>query len=130
MLKILLVPSPARKLEAGKGLARLAQAEQPLDRGSAISRLGADLDVQLFATPWIAVCQASLLFTVSQSLLKLMSIESIMPFNHHILCDSLLLPPSIFPSIRVFPNESALHIRWPEYRSFSFSLSLLMNIQD
>ena len=78
--------------------------------------------VQLFATPWTAACQASLSFTISQSLLRLMSIESVMPSNHFILYRPLLLP-SIFPSIRVFPNESALHIRWPKYWSFSFSIS-------
>ena len=64
--------------------------------------------------PWTAACQASLSITNSQSLLKLMSIESVMPSNHLILCLPLLLPPSIFPSIRVFPNESVLHIRWPK----------------
>ena len=79
--------------------------------------------VQLFVTPWTAVCQASLSITSSWSLLKLMSIESVMPSNHLILCHPLLLPPSIFPSIRVFPNESILHIRWPKYWSFSFSIS-------
>ena len=79
--------------------------------------------VQLFATPWTAACQASLCFTISQSLLKLMSIESVMPSNHLILCRPFLLMPSIFPSIRVFSNESALHIRWPKYWSFSFSIS-------
>ena len=77
--------------------------------------------VQLFATPWTAACQASLSITSSQSLLKLMSTELVMPSNHLILCHSLLLPPSIFPSIRIFSNESALHIRWPKYWSFSFS---------
>ena len=79
--------------------------------------------VQLFATPWTAACQASLSITNSQSLLKLMSTESVIPSNHLILCHTLLLPPSIFPNIRVFPNESALHIRWPRYWSFSFSIS-------
>ena len=79
--------------------------------------------VQLFATPWTAACQASLSITSSQSLLKLMSTELVMPSNHLILCHSLLLPPSIFPSIRIFSNESALHIRWPKYWSFSFSIS-------
>ena len=74
------------------------------------------------ATPWTAACQASLSITISQSLLKLMSIESVMPSNHFILCHSLLLP-SIFPSIRVFSNESALCMRWPKYWSFSFSIS-------
>ena len=79
--------------------------------------------VWLFATPWIAERQASLSFTISQSLLKLMSIESVMPSNHLVLCHLLLLLPSIFPSIRVFSNELALHIRWPKYWSFSFSIS-------
>ena len=79
--------------------------------------------VRLFATPWTAVCQASLSFTISWSLLKLMSIESMMPSNHLILCHPLILLPSIFPSIRVFSNESALCIRWPKYWSFSFSIS-------
>ena len=79
--------------------------------------------VLLFATSWTAACQASLSFTISQSLLKLMSIESVMPSNHF-LCRPLLPLPSIFPSIRVFSNESALHMRWPKYWSFSFSISL------
>ena len=79
--------------------------------------------VPLFATPWTAAHQASLSITNSQSLLKLMSIESEMPSNHLILCHPLLLPPSIFPSIRVFSNESVLHIKWPNYWSFSFNVS-------
>ena len=79
--------------------------------------------VQLFATPWIAARQASLSKTNSQSLLKLMSIESVLPSNHLILCPPLLLAPSIFPSIRVLSKESVLHIRWPNYWSFSFSIS-------
>ena len=74
-------------------------------------------------TPWTAACQASLYITNSQSLLKLMSIESLMTSNHLILCHSLLLPPSIFPSIRVFSSESVLHIRWTKDWSFSFSIS-------
>ena len=74
-------------------------------------------------TPWTAAHQASLATTNSWSLLKLMSIESVMPYNHLILCCPLLHPPSIFPSIRVFSNESALHIRWPKDWSFSFSIS-------
>ena len=78
---------------------------------------------QLFVTPWTAACQASQPFlTNSQSLLKLMSIKSVMPSNHLILCP-LLLPPSVFPSIRVFSDESALCIRWPKYWSFNFSIS-------
>ena len=79
--------------------------------------------VRLFATPWTAACQASLSITNSWSLLKLMSIELVMPSNHLILCHPLLLPPSIFPSIRVFSNESVLCIRWPKYWSFSFNIS-------
>ena len=79
--------------------------------------------VQLFATPWTATCLASLSFTISQSLLKFMSVELVMPSNHLILCYPLLLLPSIFPSIRVFSNESVLCIRWPKYWSFSFSIS-------
>ena len=75
--------------------------------------------VQLFATPWTAACQASLSITSSWSLSKLMSIESVMPSNHLILCRPLVLLPSIFPSIRVFSNESALCIRWPKYWSFN-----------
>ena len=78
--------------------------------------------VQLFATPWTAARQVSLSFTNSRSLLKLMSIESVIP-NHLILCRPLLLLPSIFPSIRVFSNESVLLIRWPNYWSFSFRIS-------
>ena len=79
--------------------------------------------VRLFATPWTTASQASLSITKSWSLLKLISIESVMPSNHLILCHHLLLLPSIFPSIRVFSSESALHIRWPKYWSFSLSIS-------
>ena len=79
--------------------------------------------VQLFATPWTAAHHASLSITNSRSLPKPMSTESVMPSNHLILCHPLLLLPSILPSIRVFSNESALHIRWPKYWSFSFSIS-------
>ena len=79
--------------------------------------------VRLFATPWTAACQASLSITNSRSLLKLMSIELVMPSNHLIICRPLLLPPSIFPDIKVFSNESALRIRWPKYWCFSFSIS-------
>ena len=78
--------------------------------------------VRLFATTWIAACQASLPITNSQSSLKLMSIESVMPSSYLILCHPLLLLPPIPPSIRVFSNESILHTRWPKYRSFSFSI--------
>ena len=80
--------------------------------------------VQLFAAPWTSVRQASLSITNSQSLLKLMPIKSVMPSNHLILCRRLLLPPSIFPSIRVFANESVLRSRWPKYWSISFSFSI------
>ena len=79
--------------------------------------------VRLFATPWAAARQASLSITNSRSLLKLTSIESVMPSNHLILCCPLLLLPSILPSIRVFSKESVFHIRWPKYQSFSFSIS-------
>ena len=79
--------------------------------------------LRLFATPWTTARQPSLSITISQSLLKLMSIESVMPSKHLILCHSLLLPPSIFPSIRVFSNELSLQIKQPKYWSFSFSIS-------
>ena len=80
--------------------------------------------VWLFATPWTAEQQASLSITSSQSLLKLMSIKSVMPSNHRILCHPLILPPSMFPSVGVFSDESVLRIRWPKYWSFSFNISL------
>ena len=79
--------------------------------------------VQLFVSPWTAARQASLSFTISRTLLKLISIESVMPSNHLILCCPFLLLPSIVPSVRIFSNESALRIRWPKYWSFSFSIS-------
>ena len=79
--------------------------------------------VWFFATPWIAIHQVSLSVSNSRSLLELMSIESVMPSNHLILCCPILLLPSVFPSIRVFSNESVLCIRWPKFRSFSFSIS-------
>ena len=85
--------------------------------------------VWLFATPWTAACQASLSITNSWSLLKLTSIELVMPSNHLILCHPLLLLCSVFPSIRVFSNETVLCIRWPKYWSFSFCISPV-NIQD
>ena len=80
--------------------------------------------VRIFATTWTSAQQASLSITNTQIILKLISIESVMPYNHLILCGPLLLVPSIFPSIRVFSNEQVLHIRWPKYWSFSFSSSL------
>ena len=79
--------------------------------------------VWLFVTPWTGACQAALSFTISWSLLKFMSTESVMPSNHLILCHPLLLLPSIFSSIRVFSSESVLRIRWPKYWSFGFSIS-------
>ena len=91
--------------------------------GTGVSSVQLLSHVQLFATPWITALQASLSIINSQSLLKLMCIESVMPSNHRILCRPLLLLPPIPPSIRVFSNESVLHIRWPKYWSFSFSIS-------
>ena len=90
-------------------------------RGS-ISSVQSLSHVELFATPWTIACQASLSITNSQSLLKLKSIELVMQSNHIILCYPLLLLSSILPSIRVFSNESTLHMRWPEYWSYSFSI--------
>ena len=86
--------------------------------------------VRLFATPWITACQASLSITNSQSSLKLMSIKPVMPSGHLILCRPLLLLPPVPPSIRVFSNESTLHMKWPKYWSFSFNISPSMNTQD
>ena len=92
-------------------------------RNSPISSVQLLSRVRRFATPWTTAHQASLSITNSRSLLKLMSIASVMPSNQIILCRPLLLLPSIFPSLRVFSNESVLHIRWPKYWSFSFSIS-------
>ena len=86
--------------------------------------------VRLFVTPWTAAGQDSLSVPITQSLLKLMSIESVMPSNHLFLCHPHLFLPSIFPKIRVFSNKSVLHIRWPKYWSFNFSISPSVNIQD
>ena len=91
-----------------------------LSKSSSVQLLSCIL---LFVTPWTAAYQASLSIINSWSLLRLMSTESVMPSNHLILCHPLLLPPSIFPSIRDFSNESILHIKWPKYWSFSFSIS-------
>ena len=91
--------------------------------GLSISISSAAQSCPLFATPWTAAHQASLSITNSRSLLKLMAIAWVMPSNYLILCHPLLLPPSIFPSIRVFANKSVLRIRWPKYWSFSFSIS-------
>ena len=108
------------------GLATLALRATIALRVSSVQLLS---HVWLFVTSGTAACQASLSITNSWSLLKLLSIESVMPSNHLIFCCPLL-PPSIFPSIRVFSNESVLRIRWPKYWSFSFTISLPMNIQD
>ena len=97
-----------------------AYKEEPCIQFSLVQSLSR---VRLFATPWTSVCLASLSITNCWSLLKLMSIESVMPSSHLILCRPLLLPPSIFPSIRVFSNESVLCIRWSRYWVFSFSIS-------
>ena len=96
------------------------QYQQPVTIFSSVQSLSR---VRLFEIPWTAACQASLSITNSRSLLKLMSIKLVMPSNHLILCVPLPLLPSIFPSIRVFSNESLLHIRWRKYWSFSFSIS-------
>ena len=94
-----------------------------------ISSVQSLIRVQLFGTPWTTARQASLCITDSQSPPKFMSIESVMPSNHLILCCPFLLLPSVFPSIRVFSNESVLHIRWPEYWSFVFqSISALTSV--
>ena len=96
------------------------EIENLANQFSSVHSLGC---VRLFATPWTAAHQASLSITNSQSLLKLLSLESVMPSNHLILCRPLPLLPSIFPSIRVFSHESAPRIRWPKYWSFSFNIS-------
>ena len=105
---------------AGGFFTTSATWEAPFSHFSSVQLLNR---VRLFVTPWTAAHQNSLSITNSRSLLKLMSIESLMPSNHLILCRPLLLLPSIFPSIRVFSNESPLHIRWPKYWSFSFSIN-------
>ena len=102
---------------------RLVLTDKLISEFKAISSVHSLSRVWHFATAWTVAQQASLSINNSWSLLKLMSIESVMPSNHLILCRPLLLPPSIFPSIRVFPNESVIHISWPKYWSFSFSIS-------
>ena len=101
----------------------LILSKEDLKQGIQFSSIQSLIHVLLLVTPWTAAPQASLSFTNSQNLLKLMSIESVMPSNHLILGHPLFLPPSIFPSIRVFSSESVLHIRRPKYRSFSFSVN-------
>ena len=121
--------APGRGSPPGGGAPRLSRctaAAQPPggeDFSLQFSAVQSLSRVQLFATPWTAARQASLSFTYSWSLLKLVSIESVMPSNHLIFCRPLLLSPSIFPSIRVFSNESALCIKWPKLRSFTFNIS-------
>ena len=112
LLKAVPYPLPSKDLEKGeKPSGTLISSVQPLSH------------VQLFATPWPAAHQASLSIANSQSLLKFMSIELVMPSNYLILCCLLLLQPSILPSIRVISNESVLRIRWPKYWNFSLSIS-------
>ena len=113
--------STARGLRATAPSLRDVRGDRPAlsVRFSSVTQFSS---IRLFATPWTAARQASLSITNSRSLFKLTSIELVMPSDHLILCCPLLLPPSIFPSIRVFSNESVLHIRWPEYWSFSFSI--------
>ena len=111
----------------GQIIYQLSHQGNPKNVQHSVSSVQLLSHVQLFVTPWTAACQASLSITNSRSLLKLMPIKSMMPSNHLILCHPLLLPPSIFPSIRVFSNESTLGIRWPKYWSFSFSLSISLS---
>ena len=106
--------------EEGGSSAHHRASVHPFSQFSSVQSLS---HVRLFAAPWTAARQASLSTTNSWSLPKLMSVESMMPSNHLILCHPLLLLPSMFPSIKVFSNESALCIRWPKYWSFSFSIS-------
>ena len=117
---------------AGMGFTLQVMDGQPEEVGVKVNKFSPVQSlsrVQLYVTPWMAARQASLSITNSWSLLKLMTIESVMPYNYLILCLPLLLPPSIFPSIRVFSNEAVLHIKWPKYQSFSFSISP-SNTQD
>ena len=107
----------------GQRTTGVRETVEQLSAEGCISSIQSLSHIQFFATQWTAAHQASLSITNSRSSPKLMSIESVMPSNHLILCHPLLLPPSIFPNIRVFSNESALHIRWPKYWSFSFNIS-------
>ena len=114
-------PAKQRYIEQGDSFSpSYFECKHPLTHFSSVQSLS---HVCLFGTPWTAACQASKSITNSQSLLKPMSIELVMPSNHLILCHPLLLLLSILPSIRVFSNESVLHISWPKYWSFSFSIS-------
>ena len=120
-ISIMIFLKSHRKLEIERNILNINMDNdgKPIVQFSSVQLLS---HARLFATLWTAACQASLSITNSQSLPKLMSIESVMPSNHLILCRPLLLP-SIFPSIRVFSNESAFRIRWPKYCSFSFNIS-------
>ena len=124
-LDFILLPSPSPHGEFGSSLHLVVRALTQVSRLQGSFYISVQLlsYVQLFGTPWIAAHQASLSITNSWSLLKLKSIESVMPSNHLILCCPLLLLLSIFPSIRVFSKKSVLPIRWPKYWSFSFSIS-------
>ena len=113
-------PKSLQMVIAAMKLKTLTPWKESYDQPSSVQSLSR---VWLFATPWIAACQASLSITISRSSLRLTSIESVMPFSHLILGGPLLLLPPIPPSIRVFSNESTLHMRWPKYWSFSFSIS-------
>ena len=116
------VSAPVRCLREQQVLCPVGPAEGT-KHSAQLSSFQSLSGVQLFETPWTAAHQASLSITNSRSLLRLMSIASVMPSNHLILCRPLLLPTSIVPSIRVFSSESALRIRWPKYWNFSFSIS-------
>ena len=126
-MAIVPLPSSCPREENSNSVARLASQICAQLIGSADVLVCSSVQllscVRLCATPWTTARQASLFITSSQSLLKLMSIKSVMPSNHLLLCCPLLLPPSTFPSIRVFSSESVLNIRWPKYWSFSFSIS-------
>ena len=124
------IPSPGTRSHMGQlrvhmsqQMILLATSKTQCKKRKTISSVQSLSHSQLFVTPWTAAHQSSLSITNSWNLLKLMSIESVMPSNHLILCHPLLLLPSVFPSIRVFSNESVLRIRWPEYWSFSFIIS-------
>ena len=117
---LLLLSKEKQKRREGGEKEKREEKKEYLDDLSSVQSLSC---VWLFVIPWTAACQASLSISKSRNLLKLMSVESVMPSNHLIFCHPLLLLPSIFPSIRVFSNESALHIRWPKDWSFSFSIS-------
>ena len=121
-------PNPRARESPWNGL--LSEGPSKVSHSKVVFAVQLFSRILLCATPYTAAQQASLSFTIFRSLLKLMSIESVMPSNHFILCHPLLLLPSIFPSIMAFPNDLALPIKWPKYWSFSFSIILPINIQD